>query len=114
MTVRLRKWPSLPGGEGIPGHGGGQDHSGAEGAKNPRTNLGRYLMMNLCTYNVRTLRTESDLLALLEEISFIKWDVIGLSEVRRLGTEQKILHEGHVLFWNGKPHNSKQESGVGF
>ncbi|XP_069980153.1 craniofacial development protein 2-like [Penaeus vannamei] len=31
------------------------------------------------------MRTESNLLALLEELSSIKWDVVRLCEVRRLG-----------------------------
>ena len=114
MTVRIRQRPLFPGGEGVPGYGGGQDHSGAEGAKNTRPGPGRYLLMNLCTYNVRTLRTEADLLGLLNELSLIKWDVVGLCEVRRLGEEQKILNNGHVLYWRGKPQDSKQESGVGF
>ncbi|XP_069980052.1 uncharacterized protein [Penaeus vannamei] len=57
------------------------------------------------------MRTESDLLALLDELSFIIWDVVGLCEVRRLGEEQMILNDGHVLFWRGKPHGSNQELG---
>ena len=114
MNTRPRQRPSLPGGEGAPVYGGGQDRSGAEGAKNLRSDPGHQLLMNLCSYNVRTLRTESDLLALLEELSFIKWDVVGLSEVRRLQEEQKKLNDGHVLYWKGKPQDSKQELGVGF
>ena len=114
MTLRQRQWPLFPGGEGVPGYGGGQDHSGAEGAKNTRSDPGRYLLMNLCTYNVRTLRTEADLLGLLNELSLIKWDVVGLCEIRRLGEEQKILSDGHVFYWRGKPQDSKHESGVGF
>ena len=114
MNPRPRQRPSLPGGEGAPAYGGGQDRSGAEGAKNLWSDPGHQLLMNLCSYNVRTLRTESDLLALLEELSFIKWDVVGLSEVRRLQEEQKKLSDGHVLYWKGKPLDSKQELGVGF
>lgn len=70
--------------------------------------------MNICTYNVRTLRTESDLLGLLEELALIKWEIVGLSEVRRLGEDQKILNDGHVLCWRGKSEGNKQELGVGF
>lgn len=55
------------------------------------------------------MRAEFDLLVLLEEPSFIKWD-----EVRRLDEEQKILDGGHVLCCRGKPQGSKQESGVDF
>ncbi|XP_069994135.1 uncharacterized protein [Penaeus vannamei] len=83
MTGQTEQRPSLPGGEGAPG--GDQDHSGVEGAKNIRIKAGRPKLMNLCTYNLRTMSTESGLLALLEKLSSIKWDVVGLSEVRRLG-----------------------------
>ena len=114
MTLQQRQWPLLPGGEGVPGHGGGQDRSGAEGARNTRSDPGRYSMMNLGTLNVRTLQTESDLLVLLEELSLVKWDVMGICEVRRLGEEQKKLNDGHVLYWRGKPEGSKHELGVGF
>ena len=114
MTAQTEQRPSFPGSEGAPGYGGDQDRSRAEGAKNPRPRPGRPTLMNLCTYNIRTMRTESDLLALLEELSFIKWDVVRLSEVRRLGEEQKILNDGHVLYWRGKPQGSKHELGVGF
>ena len=114
MNKRIQPWPPFPGGEGAPGYGGDQDRSGAGGAKNIRVKTGRPTLMNLCTYNIRTMRTESDLLALLEELSSIKWDVVGLCEVRRLGEEQKLLNEGHVLYWRGKPLGSKQELGVGF
>lgn len=109
MRQNIQERPPFPGGEGAPGYGGDQDRSGPGGAKNIRVKTGRPTLMNLCTYNIRTMRTESDLLALLEELSSIKWDVVGLCEVRRLGEEQKLLNEGHVLYWRGKPLGSKQD-----
>ncbi|XP_069970249.1 craniofacial development protein 2-like [Penaeus vannamei] len=61
------------------------------------------------------MRTESDLLVLLEELSSIKWYVIGVCEVKKkLSEEQKILNDGHLLYWRGKPQGSKQELGIGF
>ena len=114
MRQSTQKWPLFPGGEGAPDYGSDQDRSGAGGAKNIRVQTGRPTLMNLCTYNIRTMRTEADLIALLEELSSIKWDVVGLCEVRRLGEEQKIINDGHVLYWRGKSQGSKQELGVGF
>ena len=115
MTRNLNQWPLVPGSEGVPGYGGGQGHSRARGAKNLRGNRpGHHRLMNLCTYNTRTLSTEADLAVLMEELSCIKWDVVGLSEVRRLGEEQKVLKSGHAFYWRGKPEGNKQEHGVGF
>ena len=39
---------------------------------------GSTAILNVCTYNVRTLRTEDDLDRLIDEVEQIKWDVIGL------------------------------------
>ena len=37
-------------------------------------------VLNVCTYNIRTLRTEDDLDKLIDEVGQIKWDVTGLCE----------------------------------
>lgn len=50
---------------------------------------GSFMLMNLCTCNIRTLGAESDLLMLLEKLPFIKWDVVALSAVRRIGKKKK-------------------------
>ena len=44
----------------------------ADGTRGSTTNL------NVCTYNVRTLRTEDDLDRLIDEVEQIKWEIIGL------------------------------------
>lgn len=48
-----------------------------------------YCQMYIGTYNVPTLSTEDKLIALEEEICKIKWDVLGLSDVRRIGRKVK-------------------------
>lgn len=35
------------------------------------------MLMKLSTYNIRTMRTESDVLALIEVLAFIKWNNIS-------------------------------------
>ena len=41
--------------------------------------------LNVCPYNVRTLRTEDNLDRLTDEFEQIKWDIIGLCETCRKG-----------------------------
>ena len=49
---------------------------------------------------------------MFEELEGIKWDVIGLSEVRRTGEAFTVLKNGHVLCYRGLV--DKRELGVGF
>ena len=81
-------------------HGGGQTCDAAEGAKNLWLRTGRQWNLNLATFNCRTLSSEGSLAVLLEELSGIKWDVIGLSEVRRTDEAYTILASGHVLCYH--------------
>jgi len=41
--------------------------------------------MHICTYNIRTFREEEKRKEFEEEISKIKWDIIGLSETKCKG-----------------------------
>ena len=41
--------------------------------------------IHVCTYNIRTLRTEDDTSRLVEELGNIKWHVVGLCETKRRG-----------------------------
>ena len=47
-------------------------------------------MLNICTHNVRTLRTENDLYRSFESLEGFHWDMIGLCETKRKG-------EGHWI-----------------
>ena len=64
--------------------------------------------MNICTYNVRTLMADEKLKELEYEIDSIKWDIVGLGEVRRKDERKIQLNSGNILFCN------KNEAGVGF
>lgn len=90
----------------------------SEGGKNSlttskiaKTNHHRKQPLYIATYNARTLSTDDKLIELEEELKNIKWDVIGLSEVRRIGENQLTLNSGNVLFYVGE---EKAIRGVGF
>ena len=44
-------------------------------------------ILNVCTYNVRTLRTEDNLDRLIDEVEQIKWDITGLCETYTKGED---------------------------
>ena len=77
----------------------------------PRTNKDKVTELHLATYNVRTLSDECHLVSLENEIEKIKWDVIGISEMRRPGENVVELASQHIMFNKG---NDKKQGGVGF
>ena len=50
--------------------------------------------------------------SLLQELNLIKWDVIGLAEVRRPGRGMVDVGDGHVLMYQGP--DSRKVNGIGF
>lgn len=79
--------------------------------RTPRRNPSQTLL-NVCTYNCRTLSNEAKLRELESELELINWDVIGLSEVRRKGEDLIELQSGHMLYYHGTSNG--RTSGVGF
>ena len=77
----------------------------------PRTNKDKVTELHLATYNVRTLSDECHLVSLENEIEKIKWDIIGISEMRRPGENVVELASQHIMFNKG---NDKKQGGVGF
>lgn len=65
----------------------------------------------VCTYNVKSLLSDDRLKELEKEIEPIKWDIIGIGEVRRRGEKCVKLQSGHTLFYKGQ--EDKSEGGVG-
>ncbi|XP_072395136.1 uncharacterized protein [Diabrotica undecimpunctata] len=104
--------PSVPGSKLILGQGSDQEIQQTEGAKNPRVRSGYHgrQQMYIATYNVRTLSSEEKLLELKEELKYIKWDVMGLCEVRREEEDCITLKSGHQLFYMG---NKEKIEGLG-
>ena len=77
----------------------------------PRTNKDKVTELHLATYNVRTLSDECHIVSLENEIEKIKWDIIGISEMRRPGENVVELASQHIMFNKG---NDKKQGGVGF
>lgn len=64
----------------------------------------------IATYNTLSLRTEESLQELLYSIRDTKWDIIGLSEVRRHG-EAIEEHDQFIMYYKGE---TPGRHGVGF
>lgn len=114
MADTNKNWPPVPGSSAIPGYGSGQGNGGAGGAKNLRQRSGYHKKrrLDLATYNVRTLRTDEKIVELEEELSRLRWDIVGLSEVRREGEDTITLRSGNLLYFREGDHLS--QGGVGF
>ena len=59
--------------------------SNPKGSRPADGSRGTTAILNVCTYNVRTLRTEDDLDRLIDEADQIYLDIIGLYETYRNG-----------------------------
>ena len=80
----------------------GSVNKGEEGAKNLWVRTGCHWDLNICTYNARSLSSDDRMIKLEEEISRIKWNIIGLSEVRRKGKGSITLNNtGHTVYYSG-------------
>ncbi|XP_013180797.1 PREDICTED: craniofacial development protein 2-like, partial [Papilio xuthus] len=66
--------------------------------------------MYIATLNTLSLRTEENLKELILALKDIKWDIIGLSEVRRLGDKIEE-YENFILYHKGE---TPGKYGVGF
>lgn len=68
---------------------------------NVKSNLNKNNTLYICTLNVKTLRTEERMVELKEALSKIKWDVIGIAEVRRLGQNIFEHIDGNIFSYIG-------------
>ena len=87
-----------------------------EGAKNlwvKKNHHTRGERLNIATYNVRTLLTDEHVQELEEELkeNNMKWDAIGLGEVRRKEKSFTPLQSGHLLY-HSEANNG--QAGIGF
>ena len=119
MMRRIANRPSFSGGSVGPectatSTGSVQESTNrAEGAKNPRSlNKYPYTTLYIATFNCRTLSTQARLLELEHELETIKWDILGISEVRRKGEGMIKLQSGNHLYYKGT--DTGRTSGVGF
>ena len=75
---------------------------------------GSIAILNVCTYNVRTLRTEDDLDRLIDEVEQIKWDIIGLCETYRKGEGLLEIRAGYWIYEIGKTEDNPDAKGLAF
>ncbi|CAH2091369.1 unnamed protein product [Euphydryas editha] len=66
--------------------------------------------IQIATINARTLRTEERLIELEEALKDIRWDILGLCEVRRSGEEIKEFNDS-IFYWKG---DTQGKYGIGF
>lgn len=88
----------------------GKNHSSNSFQKAPKLNKANKEKLYICTYNARTLMEEANLLELEYALQFLKYDIIGLAEIRRAG--KNIDDRGdYILYSYGE---KKGIRGVGF
>ena len=75
---------------------------------------GSTAILNVCTYNVRILRTEDDLDTLIDEAEQIKWDIIGLCETYRKGERLLEIRAGYWMHEIGKTEDNPDAKGLAF
>lgn len=75
-----------------------------------RTKTNKHTKIYIATLNVLTLRTEESLSELSLALQNTKWDILGLSEVRRIG-ENIIAYPDFILYHMGQ---TPGQHGVGF
>ncbi|CAK1588891.1 unnamed protein product [Parnassius mnemosyne] len=113
MSNDINKRPPVPVSPAIPGYGSDYGNGRARGTKNLRWKFGCHLRrLGLATYNARTLRTDEKMLELEEEIDKLDWNIIGLSEIRRVGEDMIIIESSNLFYHREGDHLS--QGGVGF
>ncbi|KAL3272097.1 hypothetical protein HHI36_022559 [Cryptolaemus montrouzieri] len=120
MNSTNQIFPPVPSSPTLSDQGSDQAKRGTGGAKNPWVGPGCYnktkqattRKIQIATYNVRTLSTNDRLEEIEEQLKDIKWHILGLSEVRRIGEDIVKLKSGHVLFYKGQ--DNVKRHGVGF
>ncbi|XP_072392084.1 uncharacterized protein [Diabrotica undecimpunctata] len=68
--------------------------------------------LNIAPLNIKSLRKDEKVYELEEDIKDLKWDIIGLAEVKRKGEEFITLESDNVLYYKGREEQSLD--GVGF
>ena len=88
------------------------DSGGDKIMTSKHTNTKKPLKLNVATYNARSLSTEEKIMEMESELSKIKWDIVGVSEVKQRGESLKKLKSGHLFYQVGS--ETETTGGVGF
>ncbi len=91
-----------------------QGSRAARGQTRDKARSKKFQVLNICTYNVRTLNDEHLANLEVELENGFKWDIIGLAETKLKGCFKEKLSHGHLLFNSGVPESSRKFAGVGF
>ena len=75
---------------------------------------GSTAILNVCSYNVRTLQTEDDLDRLIDEVEQIEWDITGLCETYRKGEGLLEIRAGYWMYEIGKIEDNPDAKGLAF
>lgn len=92
---------------GLKDSGGGKKLKKKDRKKNCKTTT-----IQIATYNARSLSTAERQEELEKELEKIKWDIVGLSEVRNRGEELTELPSGHMMY--ARANHQQNIGGVGF
>lgn len=95
-----------------PKDSGGGKSSLFQSQKSAKSLQQRIVKLNIGTYNIRSMNKDEKIYELEEELSKIKWDIIGLAETRRKGESRIHLRSGNLLYCKGNEDNSN--FGIGF
>ena len=75
---------------------------------------GSTAILNVCAYNVRTLRTEDDLDRFIDELERIKLDIIVLCETYRRREGLSEIRAGYWMYESGKTNYNPNTIGLAF
>lgn len=104
LKTKLPQVSRVQGSESHTEHSVSSKDSGGSNSSNRKPLRQKLLKSNaplyIATYNTRTLRTREHLEEFEEELSHIKWDIIGVCETRLPGERCTTLQTGHTLYQN--------------
>ncbi len=66
----------------------------------------------IATWNVRTLKDDGKIELLVNEMNTVRWNILGISEMRWVGTGETSTDDGHKVWFSG--NEQKHEHEVGF
>ncbi|CAH2090572.1 unnamed protein product [Euphydryas editha] len=83
-------------------------------AKNFRKIFGYHSRhLTLVTHNVRTLRSDENIVELEAEMKSLQWNILGLSETRRQGEDTITLKSGELMYYREGDQQSQKGITVG-
>ena len=71
-------------------------------------------MLDICTYNVRTLHTDEHLDCFSNDEKDIKWDITGLCKTKLSNVFVEAVKNNHYLYNSGVKENKRRRNGVRF